>query len=1463
MRTRLVLRRPGGATVPIVVTTDAAATAGDVADALLRADRSLDGLPGGSTLRVAAPGADTLRTVPRTLGLLEAGVRAGSTVAVGPDSPRFAEPGTGADRAVARLTVLSGPDAGLTVDLPAGTTTVGRGPASHVRLRDLMVSKTHARIVVTDTVEVVDHGSANGVLIGDGRVSRATLGPSDVIVVGETELQVRRLASVAPTETAGAVVAFNRSPRVVARYPERTVTAPQPPDPEKPGRFPVLAMVAPLAMGTLMFAMTRNPLTLAFVGLSPLLMVGTWWDRRSTERRRVRDQTPQFRTGLAHLVEQVGRDHAEEVTTRLAEEPSTADAVDAAHRLGPVLWSRRPEQDSFLAVRLGTGRDVSRTTVKEPARGNAVPELWDTVREAVDGLADVEGVPIVAQLRDCGALGVAGTGERTAALARGLVLQLAALHSPAELVLAGVASTASAPRWSWLTWLPHVASAHSPLTAHLGASPAACSAVLTGLEELVAARRTRDGRDAPLPVVVLVVEDDTPAERGRLVRLAEEGPAGGVHVLWCAPGTEQLPAACRTFLVSDGDGTRVGRTGDGTWRDLAGEPVDGAVASAVAQHLAGVVDAGAPVVDESDLPRAVGFLALAGDDLAWDPQAVVDRWHETGSVLDRSGGPPVRRRSDASLRALVGQGTDQEFVLDLRTQGPHALVGGTTGAGKSEFLQAWVLGLATAHSPDRVTFLFVDYKGGAAFADCVDLPHCVGLVTDLSPHLVRRALTSLRAELRHRERLLARAAAKDLLTLERTGDPRTPPALVIVVDEFAALVQEVPEFVDGMVDVAQRGRSLGLHLVLATQRPAGAIKDNLRANTNLRVALRMADEHDSTDVLGSPVAAELDPTVPGRGAVRTGPGRIAMFQTGYVGGRSDAAPDPVAVGVETLTFGPGEPWDVPQPVPPDAGPHDDGPTDAARVVATTVRAARLAGVPSPRRPWLPELPATCVLPLDDGHGDGALPLGLVDLPARQRQDPFVYRPDDDGSMVVFGTSGSGRSTLLRTVALAAASARGSVELHALDLGSGGLAMLEALPQLSSVVDGSDDERVHRVLRLLVDLLDTRAAQFAAVNAGTLADYRRLTGRADVPRVFLLLDGLGTFRDTYEFETSGAGVYQRLLRVVAEGRPLGVHVVMSAERPNAPSTALLASVQLRVVLRMAEENAYAQVNAPRDVIGPTSPAGRCVLAGSEDEIQVATVGGASEPSVQAGLVAELADRMRAAGVRATAPVRRLPAWVDLDDLPDQVGGDPVLGLASDTLAPLGFARHGGLLVAGPPGSGRSSTLVTLARSLRRHDATAPLFYLGNRRSPAARADLWDDAVIDPQDTAVLIARIGDRLTEPVIGDHGATLVVDGLALFPGTPAEFALLDLMRAARRNGHLLIVESEMATWMSGASLFSEAKAARRGLALQPDPDDGELLFRVRFPTARRADYPTGRGMWVDQGRASGVQVATGGVPG
>lgn len=1463
MRTRLTYRRPvrdRGVDVDVVVTADAGATVADVADALVRAERVAGhAVTGPVTLALAPPDGGAPRTLPRRAGLAEAGLRAGSTIGLTPAEDDTAGTGVAPQDAHARLTVVSGPQAGLEVHLPRGTTTVGRGAHCDVRLTDPLVSTTHARVVVGDTVEVVDAGSSNGVVIGWGRVDRATVGPRDYVVLGET---IVTLARVRPADAAGdgaAVVAFNRSPRVVPVHPERTVEAPAPPEPARPGRFPAVALAAPVLMGAVLYAVMPRPTTLVLLALSPLLLVAGWVDRRVGERRRVREDTARFRESLDALEQDLAAGAEQERDVRLGELPSTAQAVRAARDLTPVLWSRRPEDPAFLTLRVGVGTSASRTTLRLPARGRAAADHWALLDGLRDRFADVDGVPAEVSLRDAGSVGVAGVRAHVDDVARALVAQLVCLHAPSELVVTGVASSSSRDRWDWLKWLPHVASPHSPLPGpHLAADPVTSTSVVTALEELVAARQAlgRRGEHAE-PAVLLVVEDDAQAERGRLVRLAQDGPDVGVHVLWCAAQVEALPAACRAFLAAADEGTRLGRTRDGRWDDVVCERLDVAAATDLARRLAAVVDDGTPVVDESDLPRSVGQLGLLGPQVADDPTAVVERWRETGSILTRTG-EPVRRRGDAGLRAVVGQGATGEFVLDLRAQGPHALVGGTTGSGKSEFLQSWVLGLATAHSPDRVTFLLVDYKGGAAFADCVDLPHAVGLVTDLSPHLVRRALVSLRAELRRREHLLQRKGVKDLLTLERTGDPQTPPSLVVVVDEFAALAADVPQFVDGVVDVAQRGRSLGLHLVLATQRPAGVIKDNLRANTNLRVALRMADEADSTDVLGTPLAAGFDPAVPGRGAVRTGPGRLALFQAGYAGGRSSATPPRATVTLESLEFGRGEPWDVPLPVDA-ATPDDDGPTDLARTVRTVRAAARAAEIPPPRRPWLPELAAVHALEDVVDPARPGIVLGVVDRPARQEQHAWVWDPDAEGSVVVLGTSGSGKSTALRTLAVSAAlgtlGVGGPVQVYGLDQGSGGLAMLDELPVVGSVVDGADTERVGRLLRTLRDALDDRATRYAAVRAGSLTDYRTLSGRHDEPRLLLVLDGLAAFREAHEADAARTGAWSVLQRLVAEGRPLGVHVAMSAERPGALPTSLAGSVARRLVLRQADDSAYGVLDVPKDVLGPASAPGRGVFAGEGDELQVAVPGGRTAPAEQAVAVAAVATRLRDAGVPRTPAVRRLPTVVAATSLPDTVDGQPVLGVADDTLEPCGFEPRGTFLLAGLPGSGRTTALVALGDALRRALPTAALYYVGARRSPVRERVAWTGTATTPDEIATLARDLLPQLAAPPDGAP-VVLVVEAIADLLGGPAEQALTEAVRVARRNDHFVLAESETSTWGSSWPLVAEVRNGRRGLVLQPDHLDGDALFRTTFPRMGRAEFPPGRGVLVEQGRLRRVQL-------
>jgi S-DNA-T family DNA segregation ATPase FtsK/SpoIIIE len=298
------------------------------------------------------------------------------------------------------------------------------------------------------------------------------------------------------------------------------------------------------------------------------------------------------------------------------------------------------------------------------------------------------------------------------------------------------------------------------------------------------------------------------------------------------------------------------------------------------------------------------------------------------------------------------------------------------------------------------------------------------------------------------------------------------------------------------------------------------------------------------------------------------------------------------------------------------------------------------------------------------------------------------------------------------------------------------------------------------------------------------------------------------------------------------------------------------VQRRLVLRQADEATYGVLDVPKDVLGPSSAPGRGVFAGEQDELQVAVPGGAAAPAEQAQALEALAQRMRAAGVVPAPPIRRLAGWIELASLPENVDGLPVLGVADDTLEPVGFEPHGTFLLAGMPGSGRTTVLRSLATSMRRAMPGARLYYVGNRRSPVHAAGIWDDVALDPEQAAALARAVLPDLGELAAPDKPVVVVIETLSEFLGGPAEQALAEVVKTARRNDHFVLAEGETGAWGSSWPLVADVRGGRRGLVLQPDHLDGDTLFRTPFPRMGRAEFPPGRGVYVEQGRLRRVQV-------
>lgn len=1481
MTLRVSFTTGDGTHTVLSVTAAPETTVGAVAAQLFWSDPSRIGrsTPEDPTLRVtplslgphAAP-----RTVDRDVDLASSGIRSGDHLEIIAAASASAHAGP---HAVVTVSVVEGPDVGKTFALGAGSHTIGRDHDASVRLSDALASRRHARLIVGESLEVVDMGSTRGVALGEGFVTRATLLQGDRIEVGATLLEVARSEAIQHAAPTTATVPLTRSPRVLPPLPHEQVELPQPPARPTPRRFPGIALAAPILLGTSMFVLTGRVVSLLFVAMAPMMMIGTWWDSRRGQTREHREASIAFDASLDEARREIEAAHAAERAARIARSPRIGDVQGAIAALSPLVWATRPEHDEFLTARVGLGDSPSMVDVAMPARGESYPGLRTRLLEARAAARTVARVPITVDLRRSANLGIAGDALSCRAVARAVLIHAAGMHSPLEVIVVAFASPASSRDWTWLGWLPHCASPVSPIGVdHLADAREGSARLLAALEGVVSARhgvdiadvvprhrseysrrseqqrRSDESTAAPapprLPAIIVVVEDDAVADRHRLIRLAERGPDVNVHLIWIAPSGSRIPAACRTFVDVDPDGpAAVGHVRRGGYD----EPVAlGALtlqeATDAARRLTCMEDAGAVVGGTSGVPHAVSLLELHGFD-ALDPTGHEQRW-------SRDHAPPAGARRQFSLRALVGHAEDGPFYLDLKTQGPHALVGGTTGAGKSEFLQSWILGMAAAYGPDRVTFLYVDYKGGSAFSDCVNLPHSVGLVTDLTPQLVDRALMSLRAELRYRERLLAAKGAKDLEALDRSGDPDTPPSLVIVIDEFAALVKEVPDFVDGVVDIAQRGRSLGLHLIMATQRPAGVIKDTLRANTNLRIALRMADEADSSDILGVRDAAHVDPSLPGRALARTGPGRVDTFQAAYAGAVSVPPSGPPPLEIRQVAMGTVATWRQPELDPP---VRVDGEPDAVRVVEAMRAAMTRFAVPAPRRPWLDELAETYDLRELAGRVPTAtgVAFGLVDNPSRQAQHVATYEPDHDGNLVVLGGSGAGKSTTLRAIALGATLARGDapVHLYGLDGASGGLEMLRPLSHLADVVGIGDVERVGRMMKRLSGMVRERSRRFSAARASSLPEYRATPGAGAVPRLLLLVDGYGTFQADYMNDVGRQQVFADFQEVLAQGRAVGVHVVMSADRVGALHTSVQALVSRTIVLRLGDENQYGMLGLRTAGLNPQSPAGRGVEVATRLEVQVGVLGGSARINEQAKAIESLAAEGPAGPEWLASAIPRMPTQVDGSDLPTDVHGLPVLGVDGVTLDLRGFDLDRTIMIAGQAGTGRTCALAWMATALSRSHPARRIVHLSQRRTSIGDLPAWAESFSGASAGEEFLAQWGAELERPADGDNQVVLCIENVQDFGASMSDGPLVQAITRARRQGHLIIGEADTQGWSSGP-LVSELKGARRGLLLAPEGADAQMLFSVAAPRLRRSEMPPGRGAWIDSGRVAMVQV-------
>lgn len=821
------------------------------------------------------------------------------------------------------------------------------------------------------------------------------------------------------------------------------------------------------------------------------------------------------------------------------------------------LMSRIPLHKNYLELRIGRGEEPLQADIRFPDSHFNIAE--DELREVVEAFSNephvLNDVPLGYSLIESPVLGIVGSQGEVEAFARGLIVQLAALHAYTDVKIVVLCDGDVRDEWRYVSYLPHCFSDDKSMrffAASLDSVNALGMFLEKELEQRKSGERGFDAREAKPYYVVFCPSKEIFDKAGIVQSLLKLKDNRGFSLIACAEEMHQLPKQCRMVLGLSGETGYLLNRDDpaGTRKPFV---LDTCIAdNELEEFVRDITNVQLDIADaKSELPDRLGFLQMFGAQNV-DHLNIAMRWRESNAA--------------DSLAAMVGLGNAGDpFMLDLHEDfhGPHGLIAGTTGSGKSEFIITYILSMAVNYSPEDVSFVLIDYKGGG-LAKAFDneryrLPHVAGTITNLDGAAITRSLASVKSELQRRQRLFNKT--RDIvggdnvdiykyLDLFRQGKVTEPcPHLIIVADEFAELKQQESEFMDELISAARIGRSLGVHLILATQKPSGVVNDQIWSNSRFKVCLKVADASDSQEMIRRPDAAEL--TQAGRFYLMVGYNEFfALGQSGYTG----------------VSYNPDASQDE------HAGESVDYISDSGRVLLSVKQRSNTAAVnlgpeltvlieriveiadqqgKCAHQLWLNPIPAHIELErieqdygycLQDSYVLNPV-AGMYDNPAQQNQGLLTVPLTEGGNAIVYGAAESGSEQVLRSVlfSLLQAHSPRTLNMYLFDFGSQSFSAFAAAPQVGDVVLVNDDEKVRRFFDYAFALIAQRRALFAPYG-GSFERYCEKT--EGCPAIVVAINGISAFMEAYDkYE-------EALISFARDAASVGIRLVITAEGSNA-------------------------------------------------------------------------------------------------------------------------------------------------------------------------------------------------------------------------------------------------------------------------------------------------------------------------
>lgn len=970
---------------------------------------------------------------------------------------------------------------------------------------------------------------------------------------------------------------------------------------------PAMTMVLPMLLSSL-FTMSRMSRENGIQGtgfsggfwLNGLIMAGTsavlgvFWGLmnqrygRGQKKRETGDRRKAYEAYLLEKRQQLEALYQQTVYMLQNNHPDTVQCslYDAQNTR---LWNRLMrgiEAEDALEERIGIGNLPFQIKITIPTKKFSVNR--DTLECEPEKIASqyamLYQVPVCINFVQHKAIGMITGRERAAALnlVQNLVLQTAANHCYTEVKLVFLyrEQDQEADRIAQcIKWLPHAWDETRGLRLIAGTAQEA-SEVLFYLYQVCKRREKAEeerAKQLPKPYYILIILEKEYLEGEMITHfLYQKNEKYGMSMVWAENSRDRLPNLCQFFIQKDEEFQGIICESQENYGrlEVQFDQVGAEQAEDFGRRICGLrVN---EIEENGEIPAYLPFLELF-DVKRVDRLQVVERWQKNKTYESMK--VPIGKRAGGKL-----------WYLDIheKSHGPHGLIAGTTGSGKSETLQTYLLSLAIHFGPEDISFFIIDYKGGGMGDLFTNLPHTAGMISNLSGRDIKRALVSIKSENRRRQRLFHEYGVNHIdgySMLYRQKEAELPiPHLFLVVDEFAELKREEPEFMRELISVAQVGRSLGIHLILATQKPAGTVDDNIWSNARFKLCLRVQDRQDSMDMLHKPDAAGL--TGAGRCYMQVGNDELyELFQAGYSGCPYEEMGETDGTTGNARMIG-----RTGRPVLPEARngrteQKNQKPTKKVTqleaVIAGLSQIAEKTGIGKARQLWLPPMPVRLYLTdLERASEESSLPgtgipvvLGLVDDPANQSQYPLEIDVTQPGHLLVCGGPASGKSCLLQTLLFAVCRhyTAGQVVLYLLDYSSKLLQAFGQMPHTGGVFCQGETDRISRLFYFLQQKLTTRKELLAG---GNFEQYNRNHSEADqLPVILVVIDNYGGFR------TDTGERYEQLLSGLArEGQNNGIYLILTGNSMQSGQIPmkLADNMKNRLVLELGDRFQYGEI-----------------------------------------------------------------------------------------------------------------------------------------------------------------------------------------------------------------------------------------------------------------------------------------------